>query len=371
MLNPGATVLVVDDVRSNLIVLEAMLNKEGFGVLTAGSGPDARALARRKRPDLVLLDICMPGEDGLETCARLKQDPLTAAIPVIFISDLQDVNNKLKGFDLGAVDYITKPFEKAEVLARVRLHLRLSHAHRTLVEDYGARLRQLSEAQQAILVRPEDHPGARFAVYYHSALEAGGDFYDVVPLGGDLWGYIVADVSGHNLGSSLGTSAVKVAVRCFAGPLYTPGETIHALNDIIRPALPEGHFLTLAYAHLNRRRGRLTLIGLGHPPAILVRASGECQVLETQGDVLGIFDAIAFEGLELPVSPGDRLYLYTDGLLDGLPHLGWREGVAALAQLCTAARGLPLDQSVRSVMNNLLPEGGYPPDDLLLLAVEV
>lgn len=371
MLNPGATVLVVDDVRSNLIVLETILHKEGIGVLSAASGPEARALARRQRPDLVLLDICMPGEDGLETCARLKQDPLTASIPVIFISDLQDVKNKLKGFELGAVDYITKPFEKAEVLARVRLHLRLSHAHRTLVEDYGSRLRQLSEAQQAILVRPEDHPTASFSVYYHSALEAGGDFYDVVPIGNDLWGYIVADVSGHDLGSSLGTSAVKVAVRCFAGPFYTPGETIHALNDIIRPALPEGHFLTLQYAHLNRRRGRLTLIGLGHPPAVLVRADGGCQILETQGDVLGIFDAITFDSLEVPVSPGDRLFLFTDGLLDGLPHLGWRDGIAALAGIFRNARGLPLSEAVPSIMHCLLPEDGFPPDDLLLLAVEV
>lgn len=370
-MNAGPVILVVDDVRMNVKLLEAILHKEGFGVLTAGSGPEARAMAVAERPDLVLLDICMPGEDGMETCARLKRDPATSTIPVIFISDLHDVSNKVQGFGVGAVDYITKPFEKEEVLARVRLHLRLGEAHRMLVEHYTGKLRQLSQAQQALLARPEDFPQARFDVFYRPALEAGGDFFDVIPIGEGIFGYVVADISGHDLGSSLCTSAIKVALHRFAAPLFTPGDTIRILNDIIRPALPEGHFLTLAYAHLNRMRGRLTLISMGHPPAILIGKDGEVRVLESQGDVLGIFDTVAFEQREIPVSPGDRFYLYTDGLLRENAEEGLQECIARLSQACARVQGLPLGEALREMTAALVLPGYEPKDDLLLLGVEI
>jgi sigma-B regulation protein RsbU (phosphoserine phosphatase) len=349
-----------------------MLGKEGFRVLQAGSGPEARAVAAEHLPDLIILDILMPGETGLETCVRLKQDSRTAAIPVIFISDLNDVENKVKGFALGAVDYITKPFEKAEVLARVRLHLRLSQTHRELIEAHSARLRQLSHAQQSILVHPESLPEARFAVCYRPAMEAGGDFYDVVPIADGIFGYLVADISGHDLAASLLTSAVKVVVSRFAGPHYTPGETVRALNDLIRPVLAEGQFLTLAYAHLNRRRNRLTLIGAGHPPAILVGADGRSRILESEGDVLGVFESVLFEPSEFAVSGGDRLFLYTDGLIESPARPGRRSArIDELAAACLATRHLPLAEALPQVVQCVLAGDAAAQDDLLLLGFEV
>lgn len=120
-------ILIVDDNPTNLAVLSQTLKSAGFAVRVAEDGESALQLVARKPPALILLDVQMPGIDGFETCKKLKADPKTQAIPIIFLTALTDVQNKVKGLSLGAVDYISKPFEQEEVLARVRVHLQLKN----------------------------------------------------------------------------------------------------------------------------------------------------------------------------------------------------------------------------------------------------
>lgn len=117
-------VLVIDDSPDIHALLEARLRPEGVAILHAHSPDEGVAMARAQRPDLILLDVEMPGRSGFEVCAALKGDPLTDALPVIFLTGLQTTYDKVRGFDLGAVDYVTKPFEPAELRARVRAALR-------------------------------------------------------------------------------------------------------------------------------------------------------------------------------------------------------------------------------------------------------
>ncbi|MDA3812264.1 MAG: response regulator [Spirochaetaceae bacterium] len=125
-------VLIVDDIEENLRVLTETLTEEGFYPLQAKSGERAIAIAKKAQPDLILLDIKMPGMDGYETIGKLKEDPETASIPVIFISALNQIEDKVKGFTSGAVDYVSKPFQKEEVIARVGTHLKLRNAQRNV-----------------------------------------------------------------------------------------------------------------------------------------------------------------------------------------------------------------------------------------------
>ena len=124
-MNPPSplTILIVDDQPNNVRLIVETLAGFGFELLTVLNGESALIAAREAAPKLILLDILMPGMDGFETCERLKQEPLTAAIPVIFLSALGEVEHKLRGFELGGVDYITKPIDPREVLARVTVHL--------------------------------------------------------------------------------------------------------------------------------------------------------------------------------------------------------------------------------------------------------
>ena len=121
------TILIVADSPVNRKILGELLTREGYPVLTADSGEAALTLLQTERPDLVILDIMLPGISGFETCKQLKADPATADIPIIFISSLDRTKDKIVGFEAGGVDYITKPFQPAEVLARISTHLRLCY----------------------------------------------------------------------------------------------------------------------------------------------------------------------------------------------------------------------------------------------------
>ena len=132
------TILFVDDTPTNLDLVKAILEAEGFHALTASDGPSARNLIRARQPDLILLDVMMPGEFGFETCARLKSDPVTADIPIIFLSALDDVKSKVTGLKIGAVDYVAKPLYGEELLARVRIHLRIRETNRALVKEQAS-----------------------------------------------------------------------------------------------------------------------------------------------------------------------------------------------------------------------------------------
>ncbi|WP_428563146.1 MAG: PP2C family protein-serine/threonine phosphatase [Solidesulfovibrio sp. DCME] len=366
-------ILIVDDEAINVETLAWMLKEAGFEPLKAQSGPGGRELAAREQPDLIILDIMMPGETGFDTCAKLTRDPATADIPIIFISGLDDVDNKVKGLRMGAVDYVTKPFAREEVIARVKIHIRLRRGMRALLDEQAAKLAQIRDAQQSILVAPEDLPEARFAVRYLPVLEAGGDFYDVFPWSDTVMGYLVADISGHDLGASFVTSSLKALLRQNIGPLFTPVETLKNINRVLGSLLRDGKHLTAILACVNRRRGRLTLVSGGHPPPVLVSAAGEASVLATEGDVLGVFPVVQFGSLEFPVSPGDRLFLYTDGLIErfGPRAVGREKGLTALVGHCRRAAGLPLAAAVTAVAEAMAADGEAPQDDMVLMGIEV
>ncbi len=140
------TILIVDDTLSNLRVLSTMLRKSGYEVHDAINGSAALALAEEQPPDLIMLDIRMPEMDGYEVCRRLKANPKTCGVPVIFLSALNELADKVKGFTAGGVDYITKPFRVQDVLMRVETHLTLSVLRRQL----EARNVQLAKVNQAL-----------------------------------------------------------------------------------------------------------------------------------------------------------------------------------------------------------------------------
>jgi putative two-component system response regulator len=153
---PQSTVLIVDDNPNNLRVLSGMLEQEGYSVRPALSGEIALRSINAVRPDLVLLDIRMPEMDGYEVCRRLKADPSTREIPVIFISALHEAEDKVNAFRAGGVDYVVKPFQIEEVLARVRMHLELCRARHAMQTAYAGMEAQVQERTRELIQAKED-----------------------------------------------------------------------------------------------------------------------------------------------------------------------------------------------------------------------
>lgn len=133
------TVLIVDDMPKNIQAAAAILSKEGYDISFDEDGESALRHVRDMKFDLILLDITMPNTDGYEVCRRLKADPEAGRIPVIFLTARSDIDSIVKGFDVGAADYVTKPFNEAELLARVKTHLALKQADTQLRELNAAK----------------------------------------------------------------------------------------------------------------------------------------------------------------------------------------------------------------------------------------
>lgn len=374
---PPATILVVDDSPMNLQVLVRTLQGNGYRILAARSGAAALDIARRARPDLILLDVMMPEMDGFEVCRAIKADAGIGGTTVIFLSALGEVSDKVAGLHLGAVDYITKPIQAEEVLARVANHLTRQYLERELRQSRDRLERELaSAASMQRLILPAampHHPAAAFAAFYQTSRHAGGDYYDVLDLGADRFGIVVADVSGHGAPAAIVMAMIRAVVHSSSSCAHDPAEVLHHLNRHFRYLWETAMFATGLYAVFDAKARVLRIACAGHPPPLLVEAAGG------QVAPLGIDPVIALLWGELghvPVSehtlrPGDRVVFYTDGIterespdgsmfdLDGL--------VASLSAIGPAAPRAIVDRIVADL--DTFAGGHEPGDDQTLLVV--
>lgn len=366
-------VLIIDDSPVDRLMLSQVLQKEGFTVFTAVNGADGLLKARHELVDVILLDVMMPDESGFVTCEKLKRDACTSSIPVIFLSASDDAQSRVEGLTIGGVDYIIKPFERREVLARIRIHIRIRRAFQALIEQQQVQLRQLQSAQQAILVKPEELPEAHFAVHYRPLHEAGGDFYDVLIMGDGIYGFFSADIAGHDLGAAFITSALKALLRQNFNALYTPEETMILLNGVLHPVFSDGVVLSACCARLNKRTNRLVFVSAGHPPIIHLKRNNTVAMIYAEGDLLGAFNSPQFESIEVPVTSGDRLFFYSDGLIEAIHGevVSRKLGLQNLINRILQFSYLPLDQMVKEVAFSICTDSDTALDDILLMGVDV
>jgi len=238
---PPSTILIVDDSPTNLQVLIRTLSGTGHRILAAKDGPTAIDIARRTQPDLILLDVMMPGMDGFEVLRKLKSKPDTSDTLVIFLSARGEVADKVSGLELGAIDYVTKPIQGEEVLARVAAHLSRRHLERELRDNRDRLDRELAGAarmqRQLLPAAMPPHESITFGSYYQTSRHAGGDYYDVLPLGGDRFGILVADVSGHGAPAAIVMAMIRAVVHTYPGVADDPsGQYKERVGSVTYPA---------------------------------------------------------------------------------------------------------------------------------------
>jgi sigma-B regulation protein RsbU (phosphoserine phosphatase) len=259
-----------------------------------------------------------------------------------------------------------------EVCARVRLHVRLSLATDALLASQAARLRQLQEAQAALLITPAELPEAQFSAYYASLQEAGGDFYDVVRISEHIFGYVVADVSGHDIRTSFLTAALKALLQQNCAPIYQPQETLRMINRVLLQILPFGKYLTACYARLNRQTRTMSILSAGHPPALYIPQNGPARLIEVQGDILGAFAEVSHEQYDLKVAPGDRFFLYSDGLIERpAQRRTWTQCTAALLDVGASLRQAEMRTVAAELAQLMGVQAAAPTDDVVVLGIEV
>ncbi len=363
-------VLIIDDTPINVLVLKKALINGGYKIYSATNGSDGRTIAKKENPDIILLDIMMPNEDGFETIQKLKEMNETTDIPVIFLSAKTDIEAKIKGFELGAVDFITKPFHPKEVLARVGLHIKMNIATNALLANQKDKLSQLANAQKSMLTQPKDLPNAKFAVYYNALLEAGGDFYDVIEISDDITGYFLADVSGHDIGTSFITASVKALLQQNCSAIYTPVESMKMINSILVDILPSGKYLTACYVIINRKTMKMTVVNMGHPPVVYKNQDGIPKLIEQDGDILGAFPDVIFSKYEQKIKANDNIYLYTDGLIENKDEV-WSKNLDKLLGFIKDINDTEIENCVNTLKEKAFEKNSVIDDDVVVLGIKV
>jgi sigma-B regulation protein RsbU (phosphoserine phosphatase) len=320
---PKGNILIVDDTPANLRLLSQMLAEQGYHVRPVPDGALALAAAQAESPDLILLDIRMPGMNGYEVCEHLKADAQTHDIPVIFISAVDAIQDKVRAFTVGGADYVTKPFQLEEVLARVETHLALRRLQKQLQDANQKMAQELAlagEVQRSFL--PHDLPelpGWQLTATLKPARETSGDFYDFIHLPNGRLGIVVADVCDKGAGAALYMALSWTLIRTYAVEYPAQPEIVlSAVNRRIVKDTTTKRFVTVMYGILDLDTGALVYCNAGHWGPYLASAqdSGNVRRLIRTGMPLGIFGDETWEQGSAQLAPGDALVLYTDGVTE-------------------------------------------------------
>ena len=320
---PKRDILIVDDVPANLRLLAKMLSDRGYRVRPVTDGQLALAAVATQPPDLILLDIRMPGMDGYEFCQRLKTDPATRDIPVIFLSAMDAVNDKIRAFSVGGVDYVAKPFQIEEVLARVQTHLTISDLREQLQVanlKMSQELKLAGEVQRSFLhLDPPVIPGWDMAYRLKPAQETSGDFIDFHQRPDRLVDILIADVVDKGVSAALFMALSWIIFHTYADQYpEQPDLVLKAVNRQILKYNHSSQFITVFYGVLDPADGKFVYSNAGHPLPLLFRGT-EYEYVRIPGGhgvPLGLFEEATWEQGTLEVKPGDRLVLYTDGIIE-------------------------------------------------------
>ncbi len=336
-------VMVIDDIEENIRVLGTLLEFSGFEVEAAQSADNALEQLQALTPDIILLDVMMPQVDGFTLCKQLKINEKTKDIPVIFLTARTDEEAILQGFDSGGVDFISKPFNQKELLARIKTHLDLKITKETL----SKKLDEITKINKQLVESKEDIE--RYYRLLQGEIISAADYVQsLLPpkikkgkiatnwlfapsqnLGGDSFGYhwiddenfaiYLLDVSGHGVASALQSVSVLNMLRFETLPVKdftNPAEVFRELNKAYPIQKHNYLFFTIFYAVFNTRTRILRYSGAGHPPPFLFTDETGPILLNSQNILIGTKDNPKFLFEELFVPQNAKLCIYSDGIID-------------------------------------------------------
>lgn len=358
--------LLVDDEPSNIQVVNSIL-KDAYKIRIATNGAKALDLVKvAPPPDLILLDVMMPGMDGYEVCTHLKAEALTKDIPVIFLTGKTETEDETRGFDVGAVDYIHKPFSPAVVRARVQTHLTLRRIRQQLANQLLAIQKELALAREIQLsIVPKQIPrlqGLDIAARYSPMTSVAGDFYDFIPVDDKHLGVFIADVSGHGVPAALVASMLKIALASQSPSASDPARVLTGLNQALCGKF-QGHYVTAAYMFVDLEKSTICYAGAAHPPMLLGNGlPGSTREVMENGLFIGMFPHATYSSIEVPVAPGDRAVLCTDGIPETTNTAEEPFGQERLQQFMETCAAASSDQFCDEFLAELLRWSEKPPD---------
>ncbi|MBW7474667.1 fused response regulator/phosphatase [Paenibacillus oenotherae] len=333
-------IAIVDDNPMNITVVQEILKRAGYtdiataasgmelfallGLTSLGNEPDMPASSSGNDIDLILLDMMMPGVDGISVCHSIQQAERLRDIPIIMVTAIGDSKKLAEALDAGAIDYVTKPINRIELLARIRVALRLKEQkdwHKERDRRVREELQLAREVQSAVLPQPVDDEGISVDAIYRPSDELSGDLYAWHRIDEHRYGVAVIDAMGHGISSSLVCMFIASVLKEAMTKQIQPERVISELNrrtgqlqfadQLIQ------YYFTALYLLIDLDKGIVEYVNAGHPAGFLIRGdSDEVETFAQGGVAIGIFEEIEVEKHTLPINSGDRIVLVTDGILD-------------------------------------------------------
>jgi sigma-B regulation protein RsbU (phosphoserine phosphatase) len=321
-----AHVLIVDDERTNRLILRSICEKLGIGILDeAESGQAALDIVTRFQPDMMLLDIRMPEMDGFEVIRRIRQNPTHQNMSILVATSMQDSADRLRCFNYGASDVVSRPFDPHELTARIRAHLRSTVAARVLF-DYRNRIQAHVEITQgflsSILPAPEQlsqleqHYSISLSHHYQQHDEIGGDLWYIRQLDETRLALIIVDASAHGLAGAINALRVDCLLQEYFAEVCEPARFLSHLDQAMAKIAFGQLFAGAFVMTYDRHSGQIDYAGSGMPKPLLCH-DGQVIELDCGGLPLGS-GMIQSKSKTITLASNDTLLLFSDGWPDGL-----------------------------------------------------
>jgi DNA-binding response OmpR family regulator len=358
-------ILIIDDEPFNLEFLELVLRQRGYRIITANNGRTGIDLAAKNQPDLILLDIMMPGENGFECATILRLSPETSEIPIIFLTALDDAKSTRKGFDAGAVDFITKPFEYREVLHRIRLHLKIAENDKFILSKTEKTLKsslQLSDNNDQL-------PHKSTSIFPAKSEISKAYFHESVILANNSESHLLLNFTPPQLNEQI-AALIRKTLILNTGPLYTPAETFRNIGVALQEAFVhdtnKAIEITGVYAEIDRGTETLILVDAGALPPILLQENGPTVLIEPQSGPLGELGKGLLPCATFEMKKNSRLFIYSTQMLSAFKSTG--EGVKELKEACELSSRVDIETSCQAAGEMLIKGSDIP--DGILIAIE-
>ncbi|MGK7943064.1 MAG: PP2C family protein-serine/threonine phosphatase [Microcystaceae cyanobacterium] len=373
-------ILIIDDDPIVRRLLERSLTRSGYQVYVATMGQEGLEQAQIHHPALIICDWLMPGMDGLEVCRHIKGNSQLSMTFFILLTSLDSVEDRVKGLDAGADDFLCKPIDMNELEARLRAGLRLHQLSKDLQEQkqlLEAELAEAGEYVQSILPEPLLEETITIEGQFIPSRQLGGDGFDYFWLDQDHLIFYLLDVSGHGLRSALPSLSVINLLRSQSLSqvnYYQPASVLEELNRLFQIDYRNDKYFTIWYGVYEPKKYQLRYASAGHPPAILLSYDFNHQLmatpLKTEGFPIGMFEENNYYEETYPLSFPTSLYLFSDGLYEIPCSDGNLLGLDNLVELLKEYQGKPT-QSLDTLISLVQAATTQDPfqDDLSVLRI--
>lgn len=372
------SILIVDDNTTNQLIIKTILNKAGYDNLKMASS--AKELYRIlgihsliiKEPDaeLILMDMMMPDIDGLEACREIQKDERFKDVPIIFVTAVGDSSKMAEALDAGASDYVMKPINRMELLARIRSALRLKKEidwHKERDKRMKYKLELAKQVQLSVLSKAIDDENVDISAVYQPSSELAGDFYAWYRIDKHRYGVILLDMMGHGISSSLVCMYISSVLRDTITRISDMEQVMHELNRYMNQLHMKdeliNYYFTAIYLVLDIEEKTIEYVNAGHPPGI-VYLDNKVTLLEQCCGAIGLFENLQVNKGKLYYDNEVKIVLYTDGLTDSMDN----------------GKEIPMDKLIKllnnehhlepsTLVNHIIPDlnSGIQKDDICLV----